>query len=147
MKFSMSILAQKDRLTDKELNGLDSDEWIALKAVRDYILDGEAEMMAWAEARSDADALGQPPPTSLASTRVWRWRFEYMFIDWNLYEPADDETQAHGVPIEKTPAEREKFFRIYGAQLTAAMLMRGGGIAGVLVREVGPDGEKADFRA
>jgi hypothetical protein len=145
MKFRLDLLAKHDRLTNKELPGLQDDEFIVIRSVRDYILDGEAASAAWAELRQEAENLKQPPPTELPNVRLWRWWFEYMFVDWNLYEPADDETQTHGEPIPKTPEQRDLFFRIYGAELTAAMLMRGGSIAGRAVRKTGPDGNPPSF--
>jgi hypothetical protein len=147
MPIDFSALDRVDRLTSKELAGLSPEEWVDISAVRDFIADSRAEASAWEEANAHAEQANppQPKPTSLANGVIWAWRFVYMCRGWNLYGP-DNPDGSRGAPIPFTPENVDKLFRVYGLQLTAQMLIRGGGIAGPPVKKVGPDGENAEFQ-
>jgi hypothetical protein len=143
MRIGTAALGETDRLTSKELPDLDPDEWIEIRRVRDFLLDTEAELDAWDEARHEAEERGAEPPTRISQGRVLRWQFEHMVTDWNLYEP---EADARRDIVPKTAQKREQVFRLHGVYLTAQLLLRGGATAGPPVKETTPQGEAPSFQ-
>lgn len=143
MQLALADLDATDRLTAADLPGLDPDEWVEMRRVRDFLRDTEAELQAWDAARDEAANAGAPPPQRISQGRILRAQFEQMVVAWNLYAPpAADGTRT---PIPFDAAHRDLFFRRFGLYLTADLLKRGGALAGPPIQERGPDGEAPSF--
>lgn len=147
MRVDIDALEEVDKLGPDLLPGLDADEWIGIRTIKDYQTALEAETHAGLVVvrvePSEDDP--EPDPERQVNFPEFHWQlFDRFVTGWQLYRPAAKGQKRR--EISDSPENRRKIFKVYGKQVVAEINRRDGGIAPAIpAGKVGPDGEALTF--
>lgn len=161
MKVGINSTEEWDKLTSKELDTLEPDEFVYIRKRRDLLNDLKAERLSteWvsdeeAAKRTEQAGIGSPEQSAgyqLNQALLTIEQFEYMTAGqpkdqepWHIFDVLPDGTR--GPAVAFTRENRFKFVNLNGAAFIAQMAIRGASIAPDLTGKVDPDtGEALTF--